>query len=81
MVGLGRLELPTSPLSGVRSNHLSYRPIASKQGYALVFASPCPIGARCSLVTIAILLSKQEMEEKRRRRHAAKYMCCHFITG
>ncbi len=27
MVGLGRLELPTSPLSGVRSNQLSYRPI------------------------------------------------------
>jgi hypothetical protein len=26
-VGLGRLELPTSPLSGVRSNHLSYRPM------------------------------------------------------
>jgi hypothetical protein len=25
-VGLGRLELPTSRLSGVRSNHLSYRP-------------------------------------------------------
>ena len=28
MVGLGRLERPTSPLSGVRSNHLSYRPVA-----------------------------------------------------
>ena len=27
VVGLGRLELPTSRLSGVRSNHLSYRPI------------------------------------------------------
>ena len=27
-MGLGRLELPTSPLSGVRSNHLSYRPDA-----------------------------------------------------
>ena len=27
LVGLGRLELPTSPLSGVRSNHLSYRPV------------------------------------------------------
>ena len=27
LVGLGRLELPTSPLSGVRSNHLSYRPL------------------------------------------------------
>ena len=26
MVGLDRLELSTSPLSGVRSNHLSYRP-------------------------------------------------------
>ncbi len=26
VVGLGRVELPTSPLSGVRSNHLSYRP-------------------------------------------------------
>jgi hypothetical protein len=27
MVGPGRLELPTSRLSGVRSNHLSYGPI------------------------------------------------------
>ena len=26
MVGLGRLELPTSRLSGARSNQLSYRP-------------------------------------------------------
>ena len=26
MVGLDRLELSTSRLSGVRSNHLSYRP-------------------------------------------------------
>ena len=26
IVGRGRLELPTSRLSGVRSNHLSYRP-------------------------------------------------------
>jgi hypothetical protein len=26
LVGLGRLERPTSRLSGVRSNHLSYRP-------------------------------------------------------
>ena len=29
VVGLGRLELPTSPLSGVRSSHLSYRPAGS----------------------------------------------------
>jgi hypothetical protein len=26
VVGLGRVELPTSPLSGVRSSQLSYRP-------------------------------------------------------
>src|SRR3546814_10968115 len=29
MVGLGGREPPASPLSGVRSNHLSYRPNAS----------------------------------------------------
>jgi hypothetical protein len=28
LVGLGRLELPTSRLSGVRSNQLSYRPLS-----------------------------------------------------
>ncbi len=27
MVGPGRVELPTSRLSGVRSNHLSYEPL------------------------------------------------------
>ena len=32
VVGLGRVELPTSPLSGVRSNQLSYRPEASAAG-------------------------------------------------
>jgi hypothetical protein len=31
MVGLGRFELPTSPLSGVRSNQLSYRPKLESQ--------------------------------------------------
>ena len=29
MVGLGGFEPPTSPLSGVRSNQLSYKPIAA----------------------------------------------------
>ena len=32
MVDLSRLELPTSRLSGVRSNHLSYRSINIWQG-------------------------------------------------
>ncbi len=31
VVGLGRLERPTSPLSGVRSNHLSYRPAPAQE--------------------------------------------------
>ena len=31
VVGLGRVELPTSPLSGVRSNRLSYRPGSGRQ--------------------------------------------------
>ena len=30
LVGLGRIELPTSPLSGARSSHLSYRPTAAR---------------------------------------------------
>ena len=30
MVGLGRFELPTSRLSGVRSNQLSYRPLMER---------------------------------------------------
>ena len=29
LVGLGRIELPTSPLSGVRSSQLSYRPVSA----------------------------------------------------
>ena len=32
VVGLGRFELPTSRLSGVRSNQLSYRPIGPEIG-------------------------------------------------
>ena len=35
LVGLGGLEPPTSPLSGVRSNHLSYRPKHTTQNAPL----------------------------------------------
>ena len=35
MVGLGRLELPTSRLSGVRSSQLSYRPLSYSQAQNL----------------------------------------------
>ena len=41
VVGLGRIELPTSPLSGVRSSQLSYRPIwASSELVELVGIEP-----------------------------------------
>ncbi len=36
LVGLGGFEPPTSPLSGVRSNQLSYRPGICKPGLHLV---------------------------------------------
>ena len=37
MVGLSRLELLTSRLSGVRSNQLSYRPIMRRKGEIFVY--------------------------------------------
>ena len=50
MVGLGRLELPTLRLSGVRSNHLSYRPmtafVASAPGSRLHHASDVDAAVR-----------------------------------
>jgi hypothetical protein len=39
LVGLGRFELPTSPLSGVRSNQLSYRPVVLVCTLVISFAS------------------------------------------
>jgi hypothetical protein len=40
LVGLGRVELPTSPLSGVRSSHLSYRPMGFGELVELVGIEP-----------------------------------------
>ena len=37
MVGLGGLEPPASPLSGVRSNQLSYRPNFLRRLFGLLF--------------------------------------------
>src|SRR5689334_21802784 len=49
LVGLGGLEPPTSPLSGVRSNHLSYRPRSdpSMECRKLV-RTPAKRGRHCS---------------------------------
>jgi hypothetical protein len=50
-VGLGRFELPTSPLSGVRSNQLSYRPARRKPGHTRPGIEPSGTpwrGKRCT---------------------------------
>jgi hypothetical protein len=41
MVGLGRIELPTSPLSGVRSSRLSYRPVVTQAKACATAALAC----------------------------------------
>src|ERR1019366_2403217 len=42
MVGLGRIELPTSPLSGVRSSQLSYRPVNPRRAFHTSLAATAP---------------------------------------
>ena len=42
VVGLGRFELPTSPLSGVRSNQLSYRPALATPRRRKTYSSKTP---------------------------------------
>ena len=37
MVGLSGLEPPTSRLSGVRSNHLSYKPSSKARGFLFLY--------------------------------------------
>jgi hypothetical protein len=56
MVGLGRLELPTSPLSGVRSNHLSYRPTAYEVNAILSFPNANCLAPRCRAFASSAIL-------------------------
>jgi len=60
VVGLGGLEPPASPLSGVRSNHLSYRPNAfplARDSHGL------PDGGACRDRTDDPLLAKQVLSQ------------------
>jgi hypothetical protein len=56
MVGLGGLEPPTSPLSGVRSNQLSYRPLTSVRCdlYAQGFQAPLDSQVTCAGIRAAL---------------------------
>ena len=55
LVGLGGLEPPTSPLSGVRSNHLSYRP-------GKVSRSLNQTGKRVGSVSVVSLVVKEVIQ-------------------
>jgi hypothetical protein len=51
LVGLGGLEPPTSPLSGARSSHLSYRPNLVEGNTLSLIPNSMQIGLRDRLAT------------------------------
>ncbi len=56
VVGLGGLEPPASPLSGVRSNHLSYRPIKLHEPFGLSRLVACGCaGVLCGRLAAVML--------------------------
>ena len=55
MVGLSGLEPPTSRLSGVRSNRLSYKPISFKAGDCYLPFDPLPYPTLVEMRRIELL--------------------------
>ena len=82
VVGLGGLEPPASPLSGVRSNHLSYRPgnIGQQQNLAhdvTVVAEFIEESSQGWLV----LLSRQGCRVKQTSREIKQVSCVDVLRG
>jgi hypothetical protein len=74
MVGPGRLELPTSRLSGVRSNHLSYGPMAARRpdtDLDITGIRPASLGLAIASPPDLIGRIGDDWKEKRRRRRSA----------
>jgi hypothetical protein len=66
MVGLGRFELPTSRLSGVRSNQLSYRPVTDCSVRSSVRSCLPPYAAASIVIELGragSLKTEQESQE------------------
>ena len=61
LVGSSGLEPPTSRLSGVRSNHLSYEPIVFRSAAVLVL--PLPLGGDEEVRTPDPLRAKQVLSQ------------------
>ena len=57
LVGLGRLELPTSRLSGVRSNRLSYGPFGDEE-----IRTPDPLLAKQVLSRLSYAPSQDSLK-------------------
>ena len=64
VVGPSRLELPTSRLSGVRSNHLSYEPKSKHEPQKLNSDKTCQSGFFCkrTIPSFAVLLRKEVIQ-------------------
>src|SRR5579883_225584 len=61
LVGLGGLEPPTSPLSGARSSHLSYRPFQTYEETAYnPFILRC-VRLVCNCVQTVVLCTRQQL--------------------
>jgi hypothetical protein len=71
LVGPGRLELPTLRLSGVRSNHLSYGPMAARRPNTGPMADAMDLRPTGLAIAPPDLSAGGEWKEKRRRRHPA----------
>jgi hypothetical protein len=68
-VGLGGLEPPTSPLSGVRSSHLSYRPNLMEGNTLSRIPTSTQIGLRERLATVKDQKSGNNSEIQPPNRH------------
>jgi hypothetical protein len=82
LVGLGRLELPTLRLSGVRSNHLSYRPMPHRSGVAPHTRAIAVLRQPWGLAIASHNLPRpdgravsDDWKEKRRRRTIRSFSC------
>jgi hypothetical protein len=71
LVGLGRLELPTSRLSSARSNQLSYKPLTLIPKRKRELARAQPASRRMVSTSAAPGACSSAKKEKRRRRNPA----------
>src|SRR5436189_5315984 len=71
LVGLGRLELPTSRLSSARSNQLSYKPLTLFLEKGSELASAHPAWRQMHRTSAAPGACSSAKKEKRRRRNPA----------